>query len=293
MSKLNEVKKEYQKTISELKEIMLENPQWIKDWKIGIRNIFSKTSYSVLNQLNLSMLMAFRGEHKEPYFATFNQIKKAGAKLKKGSKGYPIFFYKPYEIEKEVEKEVIDIDENGNEVIKTEVIKVKKTIPLLRKYIVFNIEDIEGIEIPSEKNLEISKKEIFEKISKEVTLTYGNPAWVVGEKKILMPKVADFQNQDAFIAALFHEFSHYTHWKTGLMDLSKDNYAFDEVVAETSAAVLCNIFGIDYPLERHAAYLKGWGRRLDDKEFEKALKEAGKVVENIVEFLEIQAVKVA
>jgi len=286
MSKLSEVRKEYTETISNLKETMLKNPEWVKDWTIGIRNIFSKTSYSVLNQLNLSMLMAIRGEHKEPYFATFKQIKEAGAKLKKGSKGYPIFFYKPYEIEKEVEREIVDIDENGNEIIRTEIVKVKKTIPLLKRYIVFNIEDIEGIEIPNEENLEISKKQIFEKISQEVTLTYGNPAWVVGEKKILMPKVADFESQDSFIAALFHEFSHYTHWKIGLMDLSKNTYAFDEVVAETSAAVLCNIFNIDYPLERHAGYLASWGKKLDDKQFEKALKEAGKVVEKIVKFLE-------
>jgi antirestriction protein ArdC len=285
MSKQNEIKKEYLNTIQNLKEIMLENPKWIKDWAIGIRNIVSNTSYSILNQLFLSLEMRKRG-YKEPYFATFKQIKEAGAKLKKGSKGFTIWFYKPLEITKEVEKEVVDIDENGEEVVKTEIVQAKKTIPLLKRYIVFNVEDIEGIEIPNEESLEISKREIFEKVSDEVTLTYGNPAWVVGEKKILMPKVADFKTKDAFIAALFHEFSHYTHWKIGLMDLKADNYAFDEVVAETSAAVLCNIYNIDYPLERHAAYLKSWGKKLDDKEFEKALKEAGKVVEDVVKFLE-------
>jgi len=278
MSRLKEVRKEYLKTIKTLKEEMLKNPRWVKDWRIGIRNFFSKTSYSVFNQLNLSMLMAIRGEHKEPYFATFKQIKEAGAKIKKGSKGYPIYFYKPYEIKKE--EEIEREDENGNII---EVIEVKKTIPLLKKYVIFNIEDVEGIEIPSEQKLEISKRQIFEKINNEVTITYGNPAWVVGESKILMPKVADFKNQDAFIAALFHEFSHYTHWKIGLMDLSKDNYAFDEVVAETSAAILCNIFNIDYPVDRHAGYLVSWGKKLDDREFEKALKEAGKVVEAVLE----------
>jgi len=297
MSKLSEVRKEYQKTISELKEVMLTNPKWVKDWVIGIRNFFGKTSYSVLNQINLAMLMAFRGEHKEPYFATFKQIKDRGYKLKKGSKGYPIYFYKPFEIEKEVEKEVVEIDENGDEVVKTEIVKVRKTIPLLKRYIVFNVEDIEGIEIPKEETLELSKREIFERIRDEVTITYGDPAWIVGEKKILMPRVADFASQDAFLAALLHEFSHYTHWKIGLMDIDNvrgnKTYAFNEVVAETSAAVLCNILKVDYPLERHAGYLKSWGELLSDKEFEKALKEAGKVVDNIVAHLEKKAVKAA
>lgn len=279
MSKNTTIQKEYNQIISNLKKIMLENPKWVKDWTIGIKNYFSNTSYSILNQLNLSMLMASKGIHKEPYFATFKQILEAGAKLKKGSKGYPIWFYKPIEVESEEKKEIINEYGEKEEIIK----KQKKMIFFLKKYIVFNIEDTD-IKL-ADDNI-FNNANFYQKIREEVNISYGNPAWIVGEKKILMPKIKDFKNKDSFIAALFHEFSHYTHWKLSLMDLSKDNYAFDEVVAETSAAVLCNYFKINYPVERHAGYLKSWGEKLNDKEFEKALKEAGKVVTEIVNFIE-------
>jgi antirestriction protein ArdC len=280
--KNNKIKTEYENTIKQLREEMLNNPKWAKDWNISIGNYFSKNRYSLFNQLNISKFMVSK-KHKEPYFASFKQIAEAGYKLKKGSKGYPVYFYKPYSFEKEME--VID-RETGEE--KTEI--VERTIPLLKKYVVFNIEDIEGIEMPKDEELKITSQEILEKIQQEVTLSYGNPAWIVGEKHIKMPKVNNFANQDVFMAALFHEFSHYTHWKIGLLDDKKVQvrYAFNEVVAETSATVLCNIFKVDYPLERHAGYLASWGKELNDRDFEKALKEAGKVVENIVEFLNNQ-----
>lgn len=97
---------------------------WHKPWT-GTAGAWSRSTgraYSLLNQ----WLMP-QGE-----YATFNQIKKEGGKVKAGSHGYPLVFFKPQVIEVE--------DKQTGE-------KVKRTVPILKYYTVFNIaEQVEGLE---------------------------------------------------------------------------------------------------------------------------------------------------
>jgi len=287
MSKVKEIKKEFESILKELKEEMMNNPQWIKDWNINLKNFVSKTSYSGINILILSKIMAMK-EHKEPYFVTFKQAQEKGWKVKKGAKSYPIFFYKS--IEKEIEERYLDIDEEGNEVEKVEIKKI--TIPILKKYRVFNIEDIEG-DFEVEKDVEVKKPEfskLLENIKSYINIVYGNPAYYPAKHIITMPHIKDFESIDAYFAAIFHELTHST---MKFIDRSKLSKAEEELIAELGSVFLCKHFGISYPLERHAGYLKSWGREVEDKKFYSVLKHAFKAVEFLLEKLEIQAVKVA
>lgn len=270
------IREEYKEAIKELKEAMISNPKWIKDWSLGLRNFISKSSYSGINILLLSRLMKVRG-HKQPYFITFNQAKEKGWKVKKGSKAYPIFFYKPYEIEKEVE--VID-EETGE--TKTEIKKV--TIPLLKKYNVFNIEDIEGdFELPNnEENIEPDLENLLNNIHAYIPIEYGNPAYYPARHIITMPKINDFESKEAYFAAIFHELTHST---MNFIDRSKLNRAEEELVAELGSVLLCKHFGIDYPIERHAGYIVSWGKDVNEKQFYSVLKHTFKAVEFLIQKL--------
>ena len=83
---------------------------WHKPWT-GTAGAWSRSTgrpYSLLNQWLMPA-----GE-----YATFNQIKKEGGKVKKGEHGYPLTFFKSTPIK--------ETRENGEEVI--------KNVPLLRYY---------------------------------------------------------------------------------------------------------------------------------------------------------------
>ena len=82
-----------------------------------------------------------------------------------------------------------------------------------------------------------------------------------------------------------HEHAHWTGHKSRLDRLdgkSKRGYAYEELIAELSAAFLCNELGItSSPREDHAQYLAGWLTALgsDNDYIFKAASEAQKVVD--------------
>ncbi len=281
MSKLKEIRKEFENILKDLKEEMLNNPQWIKDWSINLRNFITKRSYSGINILILSKTMTIK-EHKIPFFITFKQVQKKGWKVRKGAKSYPIFFYKS--IEKAIEKKYLDVDEEGNEVEKIEIKKI--TIPILKKYHVFNMEDIEGdFEIESDEVKEPEWSKLLNNAKTYINIVYGNPAYYPAKHIVTMPHIKDFESIDAYFAALFHELTHSTK-KYLPRDLS---YAEEELVAELGSVFLCKHFNIEYPLSRHAGYLKSWGEKVEDKKFYTILKHAFKSMEFLLEKLETQA----
>ena len=64
-------------------------------------------------------------------YITFNQCKAEGGKIRKGAHGWPVVYWKRWEVK--------ETDPDTGE-------EVKKTIPLLKYYMVFRIEDCEGLE---------------------------------------------------------------------------------------------------------------------------------------------------
>ena len=123
------IREKFKEALVELQNEMLNNSEWIKDWNICFKNFETNYQYNGINVLLIARNMLDRN-HKQPYFMTFQQAKKASYKIKKGAKSYPIFFFNIKEKEIKNEEEI-------------ETIK----IPILRQYFLFNIEDIEGIEL--------------------------------------------------------------------------------------------------------------------------------------------------
>ena len=106
---------------------------WTKSWAMSSslpKNFQTENSYSGMNILTL-MGQGF----KDSRWMTFNQIKKLGGKVKKGSRSTPIFFMKPIDKTKLNEKTG---EEESNRYF------------LMQSYNVFNIEQTENIEYETE-----------------------------------------------------------------------------------------------------------------------------------------------
>jgi len=244
------------KIISRLKE---GNISWKKGW-IGQKiNYVSRNSYSGVNLL----LLEKPGE-----YLTFNQAKKLGGHVKKGSKSEMVIYYKM------LKKTVEEKNERGV------VEEVEKKIPFLRYYRVFHIDDVEGIESKLEttthdpiESAENIIKNFKDKPKIEIK-TSDRAFYQPRTDKVVVPKMEQFKDLNKYYAAIFHELTHSTGHNSRLNRFTNDDqfifssksYSKEELVAEIGSAMLCNIAGIetDETLDNSAAYIKGWVEKLEN-----------------------------
>lgn len=250
---------------------------WFKSWSVGLpKNFASNTFYNGFNILALMNEMDEKG-YKTNQWLTFNQIQKIGAKLKQGSKGTAVFFFKALEIE--------EADETTGEL-------VKKTIPLLKTFTVFNI-DATDIQI-NNQNEEIPDLKNFILKSGAVIKTRTEAFYSPKGDFIGMPDISTFINSANYGATVLHELS---HWSGAEHRLNRnltgrfgtEEYAKEELIAELSAAMLCSHFQIEGDL-RHAEYLQSWLKALkaEPKLLWKSASEAQKVFDYLMELTHIQ-----
>ena len=103
---------------------------WQKSWQgsgMMPMNFSTKKAYRGINV----MMLAF-SEFTSNQWLTFNQCKKLGGTILKGSKGQPVVFWKLMDFK----------DKKTDE---------KKTVPLIKYSTVFNIEQTKGLKIPEPK----------------------------------------------------------------------------------------------------------------------------------------------
>lgn len=220
-----------------------------------------------------------------PYYLTFKQIVKSGGKLKKGSKGRKIIFYKTlykengkYISDNRV-KHMTEAERNGLECFHK-----------LKYYYVFNMMDTEDVEkFDYEKWGRAPQPEILQ--DDEILKSYENilklymdkPEISIGHKNAYYPtldkikhvRLVAWESANDFVSTMFHELVHSTGHPERLrrFELSKfprfgsPDYAKEELVAEIGAAMLCNHMGI-FPdtLENNAAYLQSWIKVLENDE---------------------------
>lgn len=249
--------------------------KWFKAWSsAGIpMNFVTKKNYNGFNILTL-MYETIENNYTSNCWLTFNQIKSLKAKLKKGEKSTPIFFFKPLKIE---EEEI----ENG------EKKKKERTILLLKSYNVFNIDQTDiKIDI---KSLEF-KGEIEEFVSNTgIEILNGSEAlYSPTHDYIVIPEINSFDTVDNYYSVLFHELSHASGAKHRLdRDLSgkfgEVSYAKEELIAELGSVFLCSYLNIESTI-RHEAYLKSWlnAAKEDPKFLYKSASEASKILDYFI-----------
>lgn len=246
---------------------------WTQPWNAGhaagpvskpLR--FNGEAYSGINVLTL-WASAMEGSFAAPIWMTFRQAKELGGHVRKGEKGAPVVYANS------IVKSEID-ERTGDE--------ADVTIPFMKGYTVFNVEQIEGLP-PHYYALRETTKNPDERVAHAETffaslgariLNGGNAAYYrLASDHIQMPAFDAFFDAQSYYATLAHESIHWTRHPSRL-DRSFEQqrfgdvgYAKEELVAELGAAFVCA--DLELKLEDrsdHAAYIGSWLKVLrDDK----------------------------
>ncbi len=213
-------------------------------------------AYRGVNVL-LLWIEAMRRGFSSPKWMTYNQAQLLGGQVRKGERGSMVVFTKPLE--------VTQTDEAGAE--------VEKNMRLLRRYTVFNVEQIDGLpaeccpqpEPPRSLDERIEAADSFVNATGAVVHHGGNRAFYAPARDVVqMPPFEHFIGKEAYYGTLLHEL---THWSGHSTRLNREFgkmfgdpvYANEELVAELGAAFLCASLGITPEIRQdHAAYIGDW-----------------------------------
>ena len=275
----------------------MKGQQWEKGWidaggkNQGMPQNLSGRRYSGHNDFFLQLHTAMKG-YDVPVYATYKQLKDAGATIGKGEKAMPVIYWN-----------ITHRDENGHKVsdeaydamTKAEQEKVK-TVPVLMGYYVWNLQQTNFAEIKPEKFAKLQEqfkapemkdtKGMFE--SKEFDQMIDKQAWVCkintvegagafysqSKDEITVPMKAQFNIHNTpeetykdgmeYYSSIVHEMAHSTGVEKRLgRDMEghfgDKKYAKEELVAELTAAMVGNSMGFDKRiLDNNAKYVDGW-----------------------------------
>jgi hypothetical protein len=248
-------------TNSILSELEKGVAPWVKPWQAGEGlpyNPVTKNIYNGVNFFYLSLLQSAGGFGSSNEWMTYKQAQNQGAQVRKGSKGVNVIFYKPLEVKDKLTGDA-------------------KKIPMLKAYTVFNRDMIDGLPEqvktikPEFETMESC--EAFIKNTRAKILHGGARAcYIPSLDQINLPEKESFNSNADYYATAYHELIHYTGAEKRLARLKNDSfgsegYAFEELIAELGASMLCAYNGINAQLQ-HASYIDSWIKALrGDKKF--------------------------
>lgn len=257
---------------------------WSRPWKLtgeGVPvNALTGKPYRGVNALNLSWHALSAGAT-DMRFATFKQASEKGWKIRVGAKGIPILKLVP----------VPKKDEQEETPRKSDLL-----IP--RVYYVFSAQDLEGVAALEEKPKSVSwsgkAEEIRSKLSSTLSVSVGHGGgrafYSRSDDRIQMPVEGNFENEEAYLGTLLHEFGHATGHEKRLNRTfgiyGDPAYAFEELVAEMTSLFVGMSTGItpdDKHFENHAAYVDSWIQVLEKDK--KALVRASKQAQDACDLL--------
>lgn len=249
------------------------------------RNAATKKSYRGANWLALKIAIT---NGASPFFATFKQWQSLGATIRKGSKGTLIAFWGDMFVDEETGKRCDPDDQNA------------KRIVFAKPSYVFSANQVEGWEPPSLQSVsETDRIEAAERFFAATGAVYreGTGAFYSPQSDTitLPPRASFLATSDGssaaqnFYGVKAHETVHWTgHESRCNRDFTgrfgSESYAFEELVAELGAAMLCAELGIvAEPTSHNVNYVEQWLRIL--KADKKAIFTAASKAQQAVEFL--------
>ncbi|RZN16254.1 MULTISPECIES: zincin-like metallopeptidase domain-containing protein [unclassified Bradyrhizobium] len=239
---------------------------WVQPWSVG--NATGRITrplrhngepYTGMNVLLLWSEGLARG-FTSSIWMTFKQSTDLGGHVRKGESGSTVIYASRFT--------KTETDEHGGE--------VERDIPFLKTYVVFNVEQIEGLPEhfyhrpapildPVER---IEHADRFFANTGSVIRHGGSRAFYSpSSDHIQMPIFESFRDAASYVAVLSHE---HIHWTADARRVGRDlsRYAKDrserareELLAEIGSALVCADLGIVPELEPrpdHAAYLVSW-----------------------------------
>jgi antirestriction protein ArdC len=239
-------------------------PFWRRPWNDDPNcgapaNIVSHKQYRGINVLALMVSSLTQG-FTSCFWATYRQWQAKGGQVRKGAKGTVAIYYKV--LEKRVTK-----DDGGT--------KIERHM-LLRYYTLFNLDQVDGEALDKYRPghgvtaeavafPDWTKRADEVIVSTKADIRYGgNRAFFSpSDDFIQIPARQQFPDVRDFYDTHWHELS---HWSCPRLDIKGGSYAFDELVAELSAAFISWQLGIPQSedLTNHQAYLATWLKAMDN-----------------------------
>ena len=255
---------------------------WIGQNLSTPKNFITKKRYKGINTLSLWVEAKEKG-FKSNFWLTYKQAESLGGKVRKGEKAVTCVYYKVVDKTKKSEINGEDVD---------------STFFLMSPFWLFNLDQIDGIEVP-EQAVAVSEFTPIEAAEKLIQSTgavinfNGNSAFYrPSTDEITLPKKEDFTSENNFYATALHELGHWTGHESRLKrdftgTFGTESYAFEELVAELSAAMTMAELGLnEATMEHHADYLQSWLKVLknDKTALFKASSLAQKATDCILQF---------
>jgi len=238
---------------------------WIKPWsaehaagRITRPLRHNGEPYAGINILMLWAAATAQG-FAAPIWMTYRQASELGAHVRKGEKGSPVVY--------------------ANKLVRTETDEVtgdesERTIPYMKGYTVFNVEQIE--DLPAHYYAKAEPRfdpparidhadAFFTALGADIRHSGNQAYYAVGLDYVQMPPFETFRDAESYYATLAHEC---THWTRHPFRLERDfgrkrwgdeGYAMEELVAELGAAFLCADLELELAVrDDHAAYIASW-----------------------------------
>ncbi len=273
--------------IAELEEGRLP---WVRPWDstrcpcMMPRNAVSGRVYSGINVLIL-WCEAVEREFASQRWLTYRQAQQAGGNVRRGEKGTVICYADRFTPRDEAEKAAGEDRE-------------ARTIAFLKRFVVFNLDQIEGLperfeEVDTVPDPVIAIAEVDRLIaSSGADFRIGGDEAYYSPKHdyVQVPPQAAFHEPVNWFRTALHELG---HWSGHASRLNRDHsgrfgsaaYAKEELVAEMTAAFACASLGI-YPTVRHSDYIGSWLEvlRADEKAIFRAASAASKAADFLLAF---------
>jgi antirestriction protein ArdC len=281
--------KVYDALIKKLEELGDNKVPWRKGYKDGFeftggsgipRNPSSKRLYSGFNSFWLKIAAMSEG-YTDSRWMTYKQAQSLGGNVKKGETGTPILVPVKFLITK---------DKKGKPLVDKEGKPAGFAKLYFKTATVFNVAQIENLDLPDDKPttemapvdaqefiLERYIKSMEAKGLKPPKIDYsyvGNysthdssPNWSPMSDSITLPSLAQFNSPEEVFDTLMHELTHSTGHPSRLdrTELTKDYgnpdgqaRAQEELIAEMGAAILGEMFGVEYDVDNTQAYMQSW-----------------------------------
>lgn len=240
-------------------------PPWHRPWTatpIGLPRRHNNAPYQGINILALWDAAEVNGFISNRWM-TYRQATELGGHVRKGERSTTVFFAKP------VTRTETDVDGTDTDA----------TYFVHKAYNVFNADQID--ELPSEyypqpanvidEQQRNNQAEAFFKNTGSSRIEHGQNAFYSPSKdQITMPEFTRFHTANDYYATLAHEHIHWTGHSSRLNrdgftpDRSKQDYAFEELIAEIGAAFVCAHLGITPSArDNHASYIAQWLQHLN------------------------------
>jgi antirestriction protein ArdC len=240
---------------------------WSPRWASGAASLPLRHEGTPYRGINILLLWSASMERRytNPHWMTYRQTHELGGQVRKGEKGNLVVHAGSF-----TPKD----GETGEPITNAE--GEETTRKFLKKYVVFNVEQIDGLDMSKFPAPQI---EIKNRDERDSELDAAFARWPVPYReggssayydpsadRVQMPAFADFVTGNAFYATLAHEAIHssgsaHRLARETLRDYGKDRAirAEEEMIAEIGAAMLCAQLGME-PTERedHAAYVASW-----------------------------------